>query len=108
MARIPALSVSQAPASTQTQLQAIEKATGFLPNIFGTFANSPAAVGAFFQMQQPLGKGELSGAEKETIAWAVSQVSGCSYCLAAHTVLAGTAGLTDSAIRAARNGEGSA
>ncbi|CAB3770163.1 carboxymuconolactone decarboxylase family protein [Paraburkholderia humisilvae] len=108
MARIPALSVSQAPTSTQQQLQALEKATGSVPNIFGTLANSQAAFGAFFQMQQPLGKGNLSVAEKESIALAVSQVGGCEYCLAAHTVLAGNAGLTGEAIRAARNGEGGA
>jgi uncharacterized peroxidase-related enzyme len=108
MARIQALSVSEAPASTQPQLQAIEKATGFLPNLFGTLANSQAAFGAFLQMQQPLGRGELRPAEKETIALAVSQVSGCEYCLAAHTVLGGNVGLTDEAIRAARNGTGSA
>jgi uncharacterized peroxidase-related enzyme len=108
MARIQSLSIGEAPASAQASLHAVEKATGFLPNLFKVFANSPAALGVFLQGQQQLSKGELSGAERETIALAVSQANRCEYCLAAHTVLAGHAGLADDAIRAARRGEGNA
>ncbi|GAB7525131.1 carboxymuconolactone decarboxylase family protein [Paraburkholderia sp. 2C] len=108
MARVQTLSIGEAPASAQASLHAVEKATGFLPNLFKVFANSPSSLGAFLQAQQQLSKGELSAAEREIIALAVSQVSRCEYCLAAHTVLGGHAGLDDDAIRAARRGEGSA
>src|ERR1700754_407352 len=108
MARIPALSIGQAPASAQTSLHAVEKAMGFVPNMFKILANSPAALGAYLQAQQQLSKGELSAAERETVALAVSQVNGCEYCLAAHTVFAGKAGLSEDGIRAARNGNGNA
>jgi uncharacterized peroxidase-related enzyme len=108
MARIPALSIGQAPASAQTSLHAVEKAMGFLPNMFKTLAHSPAAVGAYLQAQQQLAKGELRAPEREIVALAVSQVSECEYCLAAHSLFAGKAGLSEDEIRAARNGEGSA
>jgi uncharacterized peroxidase-related enzyme len=108
MARIQTLSIGQAPASAQTSLHAVEKAMGFLPNTFKVLANSPAALGAYLQAQQQLSKGELSAAERETVALAVSQVSSCEYCLAAHSLFASKAGLSDDAIRAARDGEGSA
>jgi uncharacterized peroxidase-related enzyme len=108
MARIQSLSIGEAPSSAQASLHAVEKATGFLPNLFKVFANSPAALGVFLQGQQQLSKGELSAAEREIVALAVSQVSGCEYCLAAHTVLGGHAGLSGDAIRAARKGEGNA
>jgi uncharacterized peroxidase-related enzyme len=108
MARLQSLSIGQAPASAQTSLQAVEKAMGFLPNTFKILANSPAALGAYLQAQQQLSKGELSATERETVALAVSQVAGCEYCLAAHTVFGGKAGLSEDAIRAARNGEGNA
>jgi uncharacterized peroxidase-related enzyme len=108
MARIQTLSIGEAPASAQASLHAVEKATGFLPNLFKVFANSPSSLGAYLQAQQQLSKGELSAAERETIALAVSQVSRCEYCLAAHTVLGSHAGLSGDAIRAARRGEGSA
>jgi uncharacterized peroxidase-related enzyme len=108
MARIQTLSIGEAPASAQASLHAVEKATGFLPNLFKVFANSPSSLGVFLQGQQQLSKGELSGAEREIIALAVSQANRCEYCLAAHTVLGGHAGLSDDAIRAARRGEGSA
>ncbi|HVE08201.1 MAG TPA: peroxidase-related enzyme [Paraburkholderia sp.] len=108
MARIPALSIGQAPASAQASLHAVEKAMGFLPNTFRTLAHSPAALGAYLQAQQQLGKGELRAAERESVALAVSQVSGCEYCLAAHSMFAGKAGMSDEEIRAVRNGEGNA
>ncbi|MFC0401791.1 carboxymuconolactone decarboxylase family protein [Paraburkholderia rhizosphaerae] len=108
MARLQSLSIGQAPASAQTSLHAVEKAMGFLPNTFKILANSPAALGAYLQAQQQLSKGELSAAERETVALAVSQVSSCEYCLAAHSLFASKAGLSADAIRAARNGEGNA
>ncbi|CAB3749845.1 carboxymuconolactone decarboxylase family protein [Paraburkholderia humisilvae] len=108
MARVQSLSIGQAPASAQASLHAVEKAMGFLPNSFRILANSPAALGAYLQAQQQLSKGELSAAERETVALAVSQVSNCEYCLAAHSLFASKAGLSDDAIRAARDGEGNA
>jgi uncharacterized peroxidase-related enzyme len=108
MARIRGLSIGEAPASAQTSLHAVEKAMGFLPNVFKTLAHSPAALGAYLQAQQALGKGELRTAERESVALAVSQVSGCEYCLAAHSLFASKAGMSDDEIRAARDGAGSA
>lgn len=80
---------------------------GFLPNVYKVFANSPAALRAFLQAQEQLSEGELTEAEREIVALAVSQVSDSEYCLAAHTVFANQAGLSDDAIRASRKGEGS-
>ncbi|HEY3599296.1 MAG TPA: carboxymuconolactone decarboxylase family protein [Paraburkholderia sp.] len=106
MSRIQALSIEQAAASAQPSLRAVEKAVGFLPNAFRTLANSPAALGGYLQLKQALSKGELSPAEGEWLALAVSQVNECEYCLASHTYFAGKAGLSEDAIRAARDGEG--
>ncbi|CAB3767629.1 carboxymuconolactone decarboxylase family protein [Paraburkholderia solisilvae] len=108
MARVQSLSIGQAPASAQASLHAVEKATGFLPNMFKVLANSPASLGAYLQAQQQLSKGELTAPERETVALAVSEVSACEYCLAAHSHFARKAGLSDDAIRAARNGTGNA
>ena len=64
-------------------------------NIFKGMANSPAGLNAYLQITGALKQGVLSDAERETIQLAVSQVNGCDYCLAAHTMLGKNAGLTE-------------
>jgi AhpD family alkylhydroperoxidase len=52
-----------------------------------------------------LGKTSLSATEKEAVFLATSQVNGCDYCLAAHTLFAGKAGLSAQDILSARQGQ---
>jgi AhpD family alkylhydroperoxidase len=47
----------------------------------------------------------LSATEKEAVFLATSQVNGCDYCLAAHTLFASKAGLSGQDILSARQGE---
>ena len=47
------------------------------------------------QLNAALHKGSLSARELEAINLAVSEESGCDYCLAAHTLMAKKAGYTD-------------
>lgn len=104
MSRIPALSLEHAPAASLPLLEGVKKSFGIVPNVFKTLAHSPAALGAYLQFSHAFGKNSLSGVERESIALATSQVNGCEYCLAAHTLFGGKAGLSAEAIRSARNG----
>lgn len=105
MSRIPALSLEQAPAASVPLLEGVQKGFGKLPNVFKTLAHSPAALGGYLQFSQAFGKNSLSPAERESIALATSQVNGCEYCLAAHSLFGGKAGLSAEAIRSARDGD---
>ena len=78
---------------------------GFLPNLFTTLAKAPVALETYVQASAILGKTSLSTKEKEAVYLATSQVNGCDYCLAAHTLFAGKAGLSAQDIVAAREGE---
>jgi len=71
----------------------LEKGLGFVPNLYATFAHSENALGNFLGYAN--GKTSLSAKEKEVIDLAVSEVNGCSYCLAAHTAIAKGAGFTE-------------
>ncbi|WP_313515899.1 peroxidase-related enzyme [Pseudomonas sp.] len=104
MTRIAALPLEQAPAASRPQLEALHKSLGFVPNAFKTLAHSPAALGGYLALAGAMAKSSLSAAERETVALATSQVNGCEYCLAAHTLFAGKAGLDGEAIREAREG----
>ncbi len=73
-------------------------------NIFKGLANSSAALDAYLGLAGALGKGLLSGKERETIQLAVGQANECDYCLAAHTVIGKQMGLSEAETVAVRNG----
>ncbi|MBW9051322.1 carboxymuconolactone decarboxylase family protein [Rhizobium mesosinicum] len=86
MSRISIPTKDEAPEATKPTLDSIQKALGFVPNIFRLVANSPAALGAFTSFQGALSK-TLNVKTRERIALAVAEVNGCGYCLSAHTYL---------------------
>ncbi|GGP22421.1 carboxymuconolactone decarboxylase family protein [Silvimonas iriomotensis] len=94
-----------APEAVQTQLQAVGRAVGFVPNMYKVMANAPATLGGYLQLQAALVRSSLSAKEREAVALAVSQVNGCDYCLAGHTFAAGKVGLAQADIASARNGD---
>jgi uncharacterized peroxidase-related enzyme len=105
MNRITALSLEHATDTTRPLLEGVQKKIGFLPNVFKTLAHAPAVLAAYLQQSATLGKTSLSATEKEVVFLATSQVNGCDYCLAAHTLFAGKAGLSAQDILSARHGE---
>jgi uncharacterized peroxidase-related enzyme len=105
MSRIHAISLENATDASRPVLEGVKKKIGFLPNVFTTLATAPVALETYVQASAILGKTSLSAQEKEAVYLATSQVNGCDYCLAAHTLFAGKAGLSAQDILAARQGE---
>lgn len=105
MSRINAISLDTATDATRPVLEGMKKKIGFLPNLFTTLAKAPVALDTYVQASAILGKTSLSAQHKEAVYLATSQVNGCDYCLAAHTLFAGKAGLSTEDIVAARHGE---
>lgn len=105
MSRIHAISLETATDASRPVLEGVKKKIGFLPNVFTTLAIAPVALETYVQASAILGKTSLSAQEKEAVYLATSQVNGCDYCLAAHTLFAGKAGLSAQDIAAARQGE---
>ena len=104
MTRISALPIEQTAESVRPALEGIGKALGFVPNAFLTLAHAPSALSGYLALSQALGRGSLTARERETVALATSQVNGCGYCLAAHSLFASKAGLDATAIGQARDG----
>ena len=65
------------------------KAVGFLPNMYANMVNEPAVLSTYLH-GYGLFRTEsgLKPAEQEVVFLAVSQVNGCSYCTAAHSMIA--------------------
>ena len=105
MSRINPVNPAKADAGTQATLAAVKAKIGMVPNLFATFAQSPAVLNGYLALSDALGKGVLTAKQREIVALATAQVNECHYCLSAHTQLGKGAGLAPDAIAAARKGE---
>ena len=82
----------------------MHKKLGALPNIFTTFALSPAALNGYVQLGECLAGGRLTARQREQVALAVAQENACQYCLSAHAAIGQGAGLSDADLAAVRQG----
>lgn len=83
----------------------LEKAVGFVPNLYAAYAHSDTALENYLNFAN--GKTSLSAKEKEVVNLAVSQVNDCIYCLSAHTAIGKMNGFTDAQILELRAGHSS-
>lgn len=83
----------------------LEKAVGFVPNLFATYAHSENALGNYLNLSNA--KTSLKAKEKEAVNLAVSEVNNCIYCLSAHTAIGKMNGFTDDQILELRSGSAS-
>ena len=97
--------VTQPAGEAKTLLDAVQQKLGATPNLFRTFAHSPASLNAVLAMFAAVDANALGGKLSEKLAIAVADANGCQYCLSAHTYLGKhVAKLDDQALDAARSG----
>lgn len=102
MANINVPKRNEVSATNQAIFDTLEKAVGFVPNIYATLATSEYALKNFLDFANA--KSSLKTKEKEVINLAVSELNQCQYCLSAHTVIAGMNGFTPTQINELRSG----
>lgn len=108
MSRLSAIKPDAATGETADLFAKIRKAVGKVPNAYATIGtHSPAALGAMLATDAVIGAGALSKADIETVKLAVSEVAGCEYCVAAHTLAGKYAGLSPETMKEVRAGEAS-
>jgi uncharacterized peroxidase-related enzyme len=93
-----------APAN-QAIFDNLQKALGFVPNLYATIAHSDNGLSRFLAYQNA--KTSLNNKEKEAINLIVSQVNGCVYCQSAHLVLGKMNGFSDEQLLNIRKGKSS-
>lgn len=89
-------------ANNQAIFDNLEKAVGFVPNLYATYAYSQNALGNYLALQNA--KTSLKSKEKEVVNLAVSEVNNCIYCLSAHAAIGKMNGFTDEQILELRAG----
>jgi uncharacterized peroxidase-related enzyme len=106
MSRISVPAVESATGATAEVYAEVKKAAGSVPNLFvAVGALAPQVLKSVLNAEGVLGAGTLSRQDVETIKLAVSEQTGCDYCVAAHTVIGKMTGLSGEALRQIRAGE---
>jgi len=94
MSRLPVPPLESATGATAAVYGQIKKAIGSVPNTFAAIgAHGPDALKAILLADSVLASGSLSKRDQETIKLVISEVAGCDYCVAAHSLLGKLAGL---------------
>ena len=91
--------------ANQAIFDKLKGSLGIVPNLYATLAHSEHALGNYLAFQNA--KSSISGKAREVVNLVVSQVNGCDYCLAAHTVVGKMSGFTDDQVLEIRGGKAS-
>ncbi len=106
MSRITVPNVASATGATAEVYAQVKQAAGSVPNLFVALgALSPEVLKAFLNAEGVLASGTLNKQEVETIKLLVSELTGCDYCVAAHTLLGKMTGLSPETLKLIRAGQ---
>lgn len=94
--------VATAPEAAKPFLEGAQKNYGFVPNLLGTMAESPALLESYLTLGGILAKTNLSETERQIILMTNNRLNGCTYCMAAHTTISKGAGVPEDVIHALR------
>jgi len=103
MTQFPVLSLDSAPPASLTLLQKTADNFGFVPNIIGVMAASPALTEAYLSVAGIFAKSNFSDTEQQIVLLTVSHFHQCSYCMAAHTAIANMQHVESDIVDAIRN-----
>lgn len=95
-----------APEESKPLLSAAKENFGFVPNLLGEFAESPAVLEGYLKLNEIVGKTDFTSQEQQLAILAVSIENKCHYCSAIHsTILRNQLNVDDGIVDAVRNSE---
>jgi len=84
--------VESAPESVKPDGEAAQSAYGSIPNLYRGLANAPAALKMYLAFNETMEEfAHLTPVERQVVYLTISAENGCTYCVGAHSVLAGMA-----------------
>lgn len=92
-----------APDKSTPLLADAEKKYGFVPNLLGVFAESPATLNAYLTIGQIFDESSFSQTERQLVILTASRLNECHYCVAAHSTVAGMQKVPADVVEAIRN-----
>ena len=103
MSRFTVHTPSDAPEKSKAILDRTEKALGFVPNLYGTFAGAPALLDAYTKVSMAFDQTSFDATERQTVLLTASRINDCQYCLAAHNTISKMQGVPDEVLTALRD-----
>ena len=94
-----------APHQSKPLLEAARQKNGFVPNLLGVMAGSPALLGAYVAVSEQFERSRFSPTERQVVLLSASHENGCGYCVAAHSRIAERAKVPSAVIGALRSGQ---
>ncbi|VAW65841.1 Macrophage infectivity potentiator-related protein [hydrothermal vent metagenome] len=105
MTSFPVHTIETAPEASKALLQQTQNKFGFIPNLIGIMASSPAITQAYLSVDEIFSKSSLSSTEQQTVLLTVSHYHQCQYCMAAHTAISGMLKVKPDVVQALRDGK---
>ena len=103
--RISVLNSSEASDEVKNMLSKIQESFGTVPNIFRVMANSETTLKSLLNFSNILSSGTLDRDIAERIAILSAVENGCEYCLAAHSHIAKSIGVSEEEICLSQNAQ---
>src|SRR5580698_802393 len=88
-------SYDQVNDAAKPAFEQFQQLTGKMPNLYATIGYSANALNSYLQYTRQQAKGSFHAKDREAIYLIVSQLNGCRYCLASHTLSAIKSGWTE-------------
>jgi len=86
---LSAVDHAQAEGAQKQMLDTALKQVGFIPNMYSNMVNAPALLATYLSGYSSFrGESGFTPAEQEVVFLAVSMANGCTYCAAAHSMIA--------------------
>ena len=79
--------VKTAPEKSRPLLEKVQRSFKFIPNLYATFANSPALLEGYLGLEGVFERASLTAVERQVVLLAASVENSCKYCTAAHSTL---------------------
>lgn len=99
----PVHTLITAPEGAKPLLEMTQGAFGFVPNLIGVMASSPALTEAYLTISGIFDKTGLTPTERQVVLLTVSHFHECGYCMAAHTAISSMQKVPVDVVDAIRN-----
>ncbi len=94
-----------APEASREGLAGAKRKFGFVPNMIGVLAESPATLDGYLALNDVFERSSFSPQEQQLLLLSISVTNGCTYCVPAYSTVARAVGLPDAVIEAIRDGK---
>ncbi len=98
--------IESAPEASRATLEKAQKSLGFVPNLYGVFAESPAMLEAYATLFGIFDRStSFTATERQVVLLTAIFENECDYCMAAHSTIAGMQRVPDDVVQALRRGQ---